>query len=182
MNTPTVLSIPHQVTRLEFDAGQPYEKLRARFGTALPVLDPQRQGAFAGRHARIQKATAEATRSALFRVVLACRPGAADDQRGRAQAMDRLADRRSPDRGGPIPPGPGGAAVRTAAHADLHRLRRPNPARHRPAQHGTFCFADPAIAEAGLDLDRQLADLLGALGVQADPLLREPSLAGQRDS
>jgi hypothetical protein len=31
-------------------------------------------------------------------------------------------------------------------------------------------FADPAVAAAGLGLDRQLADLLGALSIQAGPL------------
>jgi hypothetical protein len=32
-------------------------------------------------------------------------------------------------------------------------------------------FADPAIAEHGLDMDHKLAELLGALGVEASPLL-----------
>jgi hypothetical protein len=32
-------------------------------------------------------------------------------------------------------------------------------------------FADPAIAEHGLDLDRKLAELLGVLGVKASPVL-----------
>ena len=32
-------------------------------------------------------------------------------------------------------------------------------------------FADPVITELGLDLDRQLAELLDALGVEAGPLM-----------
>ena len=36
-----VSSIPHQVTRLVFDAGQPDEKFRARYEAAVPVLDSE---------------------------------------------------------------------------------------------------------------------------------------------
>ena len=35
MNTPTALSVSHQVTRLEFEAGQPYQKSRARSARQL---------------------------------------------------------------------------------------------------------------------------------------------------
>ena len=48
----TVLSVPHQVTRLVFDTGQPYEKFRSRCEAAVPPVDPRRLGDFAGRHAR----------------------------------------------------------------------------------------------------------------------------------
>jgi hypothetical protein len=48
----TVPSVPHQVTRLVLDAGQPYEKFRSRYEPAVPPADPQQLGDFAGRHAR----------------------------------------------------------------------------------------------------------------------------------
>jgi hypothetical protein len=35
-----LLSFPHQVTRLVFDAGQPYEKFRSRYEAAVPPADP----------------------------------------------------------------------------------------------------------------------------------------------
>ena len=35
-------SFPHQVTRLVFDTGQPYEELRARYENAVPELDSSR--------------------------------------------------------------------------------------------------------------------------------------------
>ena len=37
-----VRSVPHQVTRLVFDVGQPYEKFRSRYEAAVPPADPQR--------------------------------------------------------------------------------------------------------------------------------------------
>jgi hypothetical protein len=33
---------PHQVTRLVFDTGQPYEEFRARYEVAVPALDEKR--------------------------------------------------------------------------------------------------------------------------------------------
>ena len=35
-------SFPHQVTRLVFDTGQPYEQFRARYEAAVPALDEKR--------------------------------------------------------------------------------------------------------------------------------------------
>ena len=40
-------SFPHQVIRLAFDTGQPYEEFRARYEDAVPVLDPDRLAALA---------------------------------------------------------------------------------------------------------------------------------------
>jgi hypothetical protein len=36
----TVGSFPHRVTRLVFDAGQPYERFRGRYEAAVPPADP----------------------------------------------------------------------------------------------------------------------------------------------
>lgn len=46
-----VLSFPHQVTRLVFDAGQPYEKFRGRYEAAVPPANPPRPDGFSWRHA-----------------------------------------------------------------------------------------------------------------------------------
>jgi len=48
----TVLSVPHQATRLVFDTGQPYEKFRSRYEATVTAVDPRRLGDFSGRHAR----------------------------------------------------------------------------------------------------------------------------------
>jgi hypothetical protein len=55
-----VLSFPHQITRLVFDAGQPYEKFRSRYEAAVPSAYPQRPGESAGRYARWHETTADA--------------------------------------------------------------------------------------------------------------------------
>jgi hypothetical protein len=44
-------SFPHQVTRLVFDTGQPYEEFRARYEAAVPALDEKRLAGFAARGA-----------------------------------------------------------------------------------------------------------------------------------
>ena len=44
-------SFPHQVTRLVFDTGQPYEEFRARYAAAVPTLDERRLAEFAARGA-----------------------------------------------------------------------------------------------------------------------------------
>jgi hypothetical protein len=44
-------SFPHQVTRLVFDTGQPYEEFRARYEAAVPALDEKRLAEFAARGA-----------------------------------------------------------------------------------------------------------------------------------
>ena len=48
----TLLSFPHQVTQLVFDAGQPYEKFRSPYEAAVPPADPPWLGETAGRHVR----------------------------------------------------------------------------------------------------------------------------------
>jgi hypothetical protein len=48
----SVRSFPQRITRLVFDAGQPYERFRGRYEASVPPADPQRLGDLAGRHAR----------------------------------------------------------------------------------------------------------------------------------
>jgi len=40
-------SFPHQVTRLVFDTGQPYDQFRARYEAAVPALDETHLAGFA---------------------------------------------------------------------------------------------------------------------------------------
>jgi hypothetical protein len=46
-------SFPHQVTRLVFDTGQPYEQFRARYEAAVPALDENRLAGLAARGAAV---------------------------------------------------------------------------------------------------------------------------------
>ncbi len=48
----SIQTFPHQVTRLIFDVGQPYEKFRGRYEAAVPAADPRWPDELSGRHAR----------------------------------------------------------------------------------------------------------------------------------
>jgi hypothetical protein len=63
------LSLGYQVTRLVFDAGQPYEKFSSRYEAAVPSADLQ-PGDCAGRHVRWQDVTADANGSGPHGFVL----------------------------------------------------------------------------------------------------------------
>ena len=55
---------PHQVTRLVFDTGQPYDQFRARYEAAVPALDEKRLAGFAARGAAWPEVVADADASA----------------------------------------------------------------------------------------------------------------------
>ena len=57
-------SFPHQVTRLVFDTGQPYEEFRARYEAAVPPVDEKRLAEFAARGAAWSEVVADADASA----------------------------------------------------------------------------------------------------------------------
>ena len=57
-------SFPHQVTRLVFDTGQPYDEFRARYEAAVPALDEKRLAEFAARGAAWPEVVADADASA----------------------------------------------------------------------------------------------------------------------
>jgi uncharacterized protein (DUF302 family) len=57
-------SFPHQVTRLVFDTGQPYDQFRARYEAAVPALDEKRLADFAVRGAAWPEVVADAAASA----------------------------------------------------------------------------------------------------------------------
>ena len=168
------LSVPHQAARLIFDAGQPYEKFRGRYEAVVPMLDPRLPGERAGRHARWPDIVPEAELSSQHGFVLYWR---AD--------MTALMTEE-----GELRPCTG---YLMGNHAIAEKIYRHDPSvllyaplrtliyidtddrtRFAVDQPSTVfaSFADPAIAELGLALDGQLAELLGVLGVDASPLLR----------
>src|SRR5215469_14445743 len=131
-----VLSVPHQVTRLVFDTGQPYEKFRSRYEAAVPPVQLRRPGDFAGRHARWPDLAAHLGEPSPHGFVLYWRAVMTPLMTSsRAQAVHRLPDGLPRHRREDLPPRPGGDALRAAARADLHRPRRPDPVRRRPPEH-----------------------------------------------
>jgi hypothetical protein len=166
MRVMNVLSFPHQVTRLVFDAGQPYEKFRSQFEAAVPSADLQLLGECAGRHARWRDAVAGNAPSASGFVLY-----------WRADMIPMMTT------GGELRPS---TAYLMGQPAIPEKVYRQDPAvmlytplrtliyidgddRTRLAvdQPSTVLasFADPAFAEHGVELDRQLARLLDTLGV-----------------
>jgi len=174
-----LLSFPHQVTRLVFDAGQPYEKFRSRYEAAVPPAGPPWLGQTARRHVRWHDAVADAGQPSPDGFVLYWRADL-------APLMTT---------GGELRPG---TAYLMGHHAAAEKIYRQDPAvmlytplrtliyidlddrtRLTVDQPSTVfaSFAEPAIAEYGVDLDRQLGELLSALGVEATPILAAASPA-----
>jgi hypothetical protein len=167
-------SVPHQVTRLVFDVGQPYEKFRSRYEAAVPPANPRRLGDVAGRHARWPDLAADTGEPGPHGFVLYWHADI-------TPLMTTAGERR------PC------TAYLMGCPAIADKIYRQDPAvmLYSPLRSLIYIdssdrtqfaldqpstvfagFADPAIAELGTDLDRQLAELLKALGVGTTPLSR----------
>jgi Domain of unknown function DUF302 len=178
MSELAAVSFSHQVTRLDFGTGQPYERFRARYEAAVPALDPRRHAAPAGRHALMRDVTADAEVRSPHGFVLYWRADMAAAMMARgelrpctAYLMGNPAIAEDMYRTDPA----------VALYAPLRTLIYIDSAdrtRFAVDQPSTVFagFADPAIADAGLSLDRQLAGLLDALGVPPGPVLRAETL------
>jgi hypothetical protein len=162
------LSLGYQVTRLVFDAGQPYEKFRGRYEAAVPPADP-RPGDCPGRHVRWQDVAAGANGPGPHGFVLYWRadmtPRLTVSGELRPCTAYLMGHHTIPEKAYLQDPAVMlYAPLRTLIYidsADRTRLAVDQPST-------TFAtFADPVITELGLDLDRQLANLLDALGVEA---------------
>ena len=176
------LSVPHQATRLIFDAGQPYEKFRSRYEAVVPALDPRLPTGFAGRHARWPEIVPGADIPRQHNFVLYWRADvtALMTEEGELrpctsylmgnQAIAEKIYRRDP------------AIMLYAPLRALIYIDADDRTRFAVDQPSTVfaSFADPAIAGLGLDLDAQLAELLDTLGVKAGPLLAAAVRAGRR--
>jgi hypothetical protein len=164
------LSVGYQVTRLVFDAGQPYEKFRGRYEAAVPPADP-RPGDCAGRHVRWQDVAADANGSGPHGFVLYWRADMTPLLTGSGELRPCTAYLMGyhaiPEKAYLHEPAVMlYAPLRTLIYidsADRTRLAVDQPSTVYAS------FADPVITELGHDLDRQLAELLDALGVEAGP-------------
>jgi hypothetical protein len=167
-----VLSFPHQVTRLVFDVGQPYEKFRGRYEAAVPPANPPRPDGFSWRHAQGPGLAADADEPAphgfllYWRADLAPLMTAAGELRpctaylmGSHSLVEQIY-RRDP------------AVMLYAPLRTLIYIDATDRTRFAVDQPSTAmaAFGAPAIAELGASLDRELAELLEALGVEASPV------------
>jgi hypothetical protein len=177
------LSVPHQAARLIFDAGQPYEKFRGRYEAVVPMLDPRLPGERARRHARWPDIVPETDLSSQHGFVLYWRAdmtalmteeGELRPSTGYLMGNHAIAEKiylHDP------------AVMLYAPLRTLIYIDADDRTRFAVDQPSTVfaSFADPAIAELGLHLDRQLAELLDLLGVEASPVLGAGTLTGSRN-
>jgi hypothetical protein len=163
------VSVPYQVTRLIFDAGQPYERFLSRFEAVVPALDPRLPGDCTGRHARwpgVVPRTGLSARHGFFLYwradMTGLMPGDGERRPCTAYLMGNQAVAEKIGQQDPVVMLY--APLRTLIYIDAGDRTR--LAVDQPST--VFAsFADPAIASLGLDLDGQLAELLDAAGVQA---------------
>jgi hypothetical protein len=177
------LRVPHQATRLIFDAGQPYEKFRGRYEAVVPALDQRLPGQGARRHARWPDIVPDTDISRRHGFVLYWRADMTavmtEDGELRPctsylmghQAIAEKIYRHDP------------AIMLYAPLRTLIYIDTDDRTRFAVDQPSTVLasFADPAIADLGLDLDGQLAELLEVLGVEASPVLGAAAFTGRRD-
>jgi hypothetical protein len=174
----SVQTFPHQVTRLIFDVGQPYEKFRGRYEAAVPACDPRWPDDFSGRHARWPDLAEDLDGSSLHGFFLYWRANMSPLMTMAGQLrpctgylMGHSAFAETLYRQDP-------AVMLYAPLRTLIYIDSEDRTRFAVDQPSTVfaSFADPAAAEFGLDLDRQLAALLDALGVKASPGLETGDL------
>ncbi len=164
-----VSSFPHQVTRLAFDTGQPYQEFRARYEDAVPALDTNRVTAFAERRAPWTEVVADANASAPHGFLIYWRTDmapvmslAGDTAPCTAYLMGNHTIAEQMYRHDPsvmlyVP-------LRTVIYVDT--AGRTQFAVDQPST--VFSgFGSTDIAKVGMELDRKLDDLLAALGIPA---------------
>jgi len=164
-------SYGYRVTRLVFDAGQPYGKFRGRYEAAVPPAD-LRPGDCSGQHVRWPAPAADTGGSGPRGFVLYWRADMTPELTGPGELRPctaYLMGHATPEQAYLHDPAVMlYAPLRTLIYidaADRTRLAVDQPSTVYAS------FADPVITEVGLDLDRRLAELLDALGVEADPWL-----------
>jgi len=172
-----ISSFPHQVTRLVFDTGQPYEQFRARYEAAVPALDEKRLAEFAARGAAWSEVVADAGASAPHGFLIFWRLDrapvmslAGDTTRCTAYLMGNHTIAEQMYRYDPVVmlyvplrtviyAGPGDRALFAAG---------------RPSTE-VASLGLPPVTQVGIDLDRKLAALLDALDVPVGETLDGPA-------
>ena len=167
---------PHEVVRLAFDTGQPYEEFRARYEAAVPALDEKRLADFAARGAAWSEVVADAGASAPHGFLIFWRLDttpvmslAGNTTRCTAYLMGNHTIAEQMYRYDPavmlyVP-------LRTVIYAgpdDRAFLAADQPSTE------VASFGLAPVTQVGIDLDRKLAALLDALDVPAGETLDGP--------
>jgi hypothetical protein len=162
-------SFLHQVVRLVFDTGQPYEQFRARYEEAVPSVDSKRLAEFAQRGTPWPEVVADADASAPHGFLIYWRSDltplmslAGDPALCTAYLMGNHTIAEQMFRHDPSVMLY--APLRTAIYVDA--AGRTRFAVDEPST--VFnSFASPPISRVGIELNRKLAGLLEALDVPA---------------
>src|SRR3984893_14463020 len=169
-------SFPHQVTRLVFDTGQPYEEFRARYEAAVPALDEKRLAGFAARGVAWSEVVADADASAPHGFLIFWRLDttpvmslAGNTARCTAYLMGNHIIAEQMYRHDPaimlyVP-------LRTVIYAGPDD--RAFFAADQPSTE-VASFGPPPVTQVGIGLDRKLTALLDALDVPVDETLDAP--------
>jgi hypothetical protein len=165
-----VLSVPHHVTRLVFDAGQPYEKFCGRYEATVPARDI-RCGEPAGRHIRQPADAPDGSGHGFFLYWRANMMPLLNPRPCTAYLMGSqvIAEKIR----GADPAAVLDSLLRTMIYIDTGDRTRFAVDQPSTLFHGR---ADPAVAKLGAHLDRKLAELLDALGIDASQVLCVPAL------
>jgi hypothetical protein len=169
-------SFPHKVTRLVFDTGQPYEAFRARYEAAVPALDEKRLAGFAARGAAWPEVVADADASAPHGFLIFWRLDttpvmslAGNTTRCTAYLMGNHTIAEQMYRHDPA----------VMLYVPLRTIIYAGPgdraffAADQPST-GVASFGLAPVTRVGIDLDRKLAALLGALDVPVGETLDSP--------
>jgi hypothetical protein len=178
----TVLSFPHRFTLLAFDTGQPYDRFRSRYEAAVPPADlPQLRGC-GRRHAQWPHTGTGAADYGVHGFVLHWRASVSPLMTPAGECRPRTAYLMGSD------------AISETIYRQNPGVMLYSPFRaliyvdgddrtYFAVQQPSTLLAgltDPDLADLGARLDRQLADLLEALGIQADERLHSAGQASAR--
>ncbi|MFI5779080.1 DUF302 domain-containing protein [Nocardia sp. NPDC051570] len=166
-------SMTHDITRLSFDTGLPYEEFRARYEAAVPELDPTRLAGFVAREAGWPEVVADADTRATHGFLIYWRSDmtpvmslAGNTGRCTAYLMGNHTIAERMYRHDP-------AVMLYAPLRTVICVDTDGRTRFVIDQPSTVFagFGNPSITAVGFELDRKLADLLAALEIPTNGAL-----------
>ncbi len=164
----TILPMPHRVTRLVFDTGQPYDRFRGRYEAAVPPAREHQLGSSGGRHARCLQPGADVAEFGAHGFVLHWRADISPLMTAEGERRPRTAYLMGSNAIGETVYWQHPAVLLYSPLRTLIYVGNDDRTYFAVEQPSTlFASLDPDLADLGARLDRQLTGLLEALGVQA---------------